>query len=193
MSFTLARNGRIETVVRITGYKGQGVAASAALVNAVTTSGAHSDDDALQALIREHGFFSDRFTPADGVALRAFARALRPFFECTELAAAVEMLNALMLQVPMQPHLSDHDDLGLHMHAAPPSSAFIHRFRATVLMSLAELLCDHGLSRTGACAADGCDRVYADTSRGGRRRFCSESCANRTNVAAFRARRRARA
>lgn len=187
MPFTLARNGRIETVVRITGYKGQGVAASAALVNAVD-----SRDEALQTLVREHGFFhGDRFTPADGAALRDFARALRPFFECAELRAAMEVLNALMLQVPMQPHLSDHDDLGLHVHAAPPSAEALHRFRATVLMSLAELLCEHGLSRTGVCAAYGCDRVYADTSRGGRRRFCSESCANRTNVAAFRARRRA--
>jgi hypothetical protein len=176
-------------VVRITGYKGQGVAASAALVNTVTTSGADSGDDALRTLLREHGFSGD-LTSADGVALRSWAWALRPFFECTEPAAAVEVLNALMLEVPMRPHLSDHDDLGLHLHAAPPSSTFIHRFRATVLMSLAELLCEHGLSRTGVCAAHGCDRVYADTSRGGRRRFCSEPCANRTNVAAFRARRR---
>lgn len=177
-------------MVRITGYKGQGVAASAALVNAVT-AGADPGDEELRALVHEHGFSGEQ--PADCPALRDFARRLRPFFECAELAAAVEVLNALLLAVPMQPHLSDHDDLGLHLHAAPPSSGFAHRFRATVLMSLAELLCEHGLSRTGVCAADGCDRVYADTSRGGRRRFCSESCANRTNVAAFRARRRLRA
>jgi predicted RNA-binding Zn ribbon-like protein len=30
--------------------------------------------------------------------------------------------------------------------------------------------------------------VYVDVSRNAQRRFCSESCANRTNVAAFRAR-----
>ncbi|QXJ26334.1 CGNR zinc finger domain-containing protein [Actinomadura graeca] len=100
------------------------------------------------------------------------------------------MLNELMLEVPMHPHLADHEPHGLHMHYAPPSSRLPHRFRATTLMNLAELVVEHGLGRTGVCAAGDCDRVYADTSRSGRRRFCSETCANRTNVAAFRARRR---
>lgn len=177
--------------MRITGYKSHGVAASAALVNAVTTHGANPTDDDIKALVCEHGFFGEHFTPADGVALRAWAWTLRTLFECTELSAAVDVLNALMAQIPMHPHLADHDDLGLHVHYAPPSAEFADRFRATTLMNLAELLCDHGLDRIGVCAAPGCDRVYADGSRGGRRRFCSDGCANRTNVAAFRARRRA--
>ncbi|MEO3867710.1 CGNR zinc finger domain-containing protein [Nonomuraea sp. B12E4] len=36
-----------------------------------------------------------------------------------------------------------------------------------------------------------CQVVYVDTSRNGRRRFCSPGCANRVNVAAHRARRHA--
>ncbi|WP_309237609.1 CGNR zinc finger domain-containing protein [Actinomadura sp. BRA 177] len=42
-------------------------------------------------------------------------------------------------------------------------------------------------SAAGASAGRG---GYAERSRGGRGRFGSEACANRTNVAAFRARRR---
>ncbi|MCW2946424.1 MAG: hypothetical protein JWR24_3141 [Actinoallomurus sp.] len=178
--------------MRITGYKSHGVGAVAALVNAVTSADGDDGDDALRAVLAEHGFFVEGFTPATAAALRPWARTLRSFFEAEDLDTAVTLLNGLLTDVPMHPQLSDHDQLGLHIHHAPPEVDLAHRFRATTLMNLAELLCDHGVDRIGVCAAAGCDRVYADDSRGGRRRFCSDGCANRTNVAAFRARRRAR-
>ncbi|GAA2459482.1 CGNR zinc finger domain-containing protein [Actinomadura vinacea] len=169
------------------------MAASVALVNAVTGAGGDDSEEALRTLLREHGFFWHQFEPRHAESFRDWGRTLRRFFETTELPVAVDLLNELLLQVPMHPHLADHDDpmdVGLHIHYAPPSADLPHRFRATTLMNLSELVCKHGLSRTGVCAAEGCDRVYADTSRAGRRRFCSEACANRTNVAAFRARKR---
>ncbi|MQY09355.1 CGNR zinc finger domain-containing protein [Actinomadura macrotermitis] len=172
-----------------TGYRSQGVAAAVALVNAVTVTG-DDGDEALRALLREHGFAWREFTPEEAGLYRDWARTLRPFFEAAELADAVALLNELLLRIPMNPHLSVHDGHGLHLHYAPPSAGLLARFRASTLMWLAALVCEHGLGRTGVCAAQGCARVYADTSRAGRRRFCSESCANRTNVAAFRARRR---
>ncbi|MEU6038554.1 CGNR zinc finger domain-containing protein [Actinomadura sp. NPDC047616] len=177
--------------MRITGYKSHGVAAAVALVNAVTSRDGDDGEDALRAVLRENGFFWHQFESRDAEPFRRWGRALRPFFEATELEQAVALLNELMAEVPMHPHLADHDPHGLHIHYAPPSARLPHRFRATTLMNLSELVVEHGLSRTGVCAAPGCDRVYADTSRAGRRRFCSENCANRTNVAAFRARRRA--
>jgi predicted RNA-binding Zn ribbon-like protein len=39
-----------------------------------------------------------------------------------------------------------------------------------------------GMDRLGRCAAEGCSRIYADTSRNGRQRFCSPACANRAAV-----------
>jgi predicted RNA-binding Zn ribbon-like protein len=42
--------------------------------------------------------------------------------------------------------------------------------------------------RLGVCSAERCDRVYVDTSRNSRRRFCSTACQNRVKAAAFRAR-----
>lgn len=176
--------------MRITGYKSHGVAAAAALVNAVTSTGGDGSADALRRILRDNEFFWREFEDADADDFRRWGRVLRPFFEAPRVEDAMALLNRLMLEVPMHPHLSDHEPHGLHMHYAPPSSRLPHRFRATTLMNLAELIVEHGLGRTGVCAAEGCDRVYADTSRAGRRRFCSESCANRTNVAAFRARRR---
>ncbi|WP_067909278.1 CGNR zinc finger domain-containing protein [Actinomadura rubrobrunea] len=177
--------------MRITGYKSHGVAAAVALVNAVTTRDGDDSEDGLREVLRANGFFWQQFEPRDAEPFRRWGRTLRPFFEATELDEAVALLNELMMEVPMHPHLADHEPHGLHIHYAPPSARLPHRFRATTLMNLSELVVEHGLSRTGVCAAPGCDRVYADTSRAGRRRFCSDACANRTNVAAFRARRRA--
>jgi predicted RNA-binding Zn ribbon-like protein len=178
--------------MRVTGYKSHGVGAAAALVNAVTSAEGVATDDALRGVLADHGFFVDAFTAATAAELRPWARALRAVFEAETLDTVVDLLNTLLTDVPMHPHLSDHDELGLHLHYAPPEVDLAHRFRATTLMNLSELVCDHGIDRIGVCAAPGCDRVYADDSRGGRRRFCSDACANRTNVAAFRARRRVR-
>ncbi|GLZ05149.1 hypothetical protein Acsp03_26150 [Actinomadura sp. NBRC 104412] len=173
------------------GYKSHGVSAAVALVNAVTSRDGDDSEDALRGLLRDHGFFWRQFEPGHAEAFREWGRILRRFFEATDLETAVDLLNEQLLSIPMHPHLADHGDpAGLHIHYAPPSAVLPHRFRATTLMNLSELVCEYGLNRTGVCAAEGCDRVYADTSRSGRRRFCSESCANRTNVAAFRARRR---
>jgi predicted RNA-binding Zn ribbon-like protein len=52
---------------------------------------------------------------------------------------------------------------------------------------LAALIAEHGLSRLGFCAASDCQCVYADTSPRGTRRYCSRTCATRTNVRRHRA------
>ncbi|HEU5029439.1 MAG TPA: CGNR zinc finger domain-containing protein [Spirillospora sp.] len=176
--------------MRITGYKSHGVAAAVALVNAVTSADGDDSADALREVLRRNGFFWHEFEPADAAEFRQWGRTLRRFFDAPDLDEAMRLLNGLMLELPLHPHLAEHDPHGVHMHYAPPSSRLPDRFRATTLMHLAELVVEHGIDRTGVCDAEGCDRVYADTSRAGRRRFCSEGCANRTNVAAFRARRR---
>jgi predicted RNA-binding Zn ribbon-like protein len=49
----------------------------------------------------------------------------------------------------------------------------------------------HGWQRLGVCSAEGCDDVYVDTSRNASRRYCSNTCASRSTVAAYRARRKA--
>jgi predicted RNA-binding Zn ribbon-like protein len=45
-------------------------------------------------------------------------------------------------------------------------------------------------SRLRACSRAGCSTVFIDTSRNGRRHFCSVRCANQVNVANHRRRRR---
>ena len=52
-------------------------------------------------------------------------------------------------------------------------------------------LLDIGFDRRGVCQHTTCADVYIDASPGGTRRYCSDSCQNRANVAAYRARKRA--
>jgi len=53
------------------------------------------------------------------------------------------------------------------------------------------LIVDVGANRLGVCSAERCDNVYVDTSPNASKRYCSERCASRANVAAYRARRKA--
>lgn len=100
-----------------------------------------------------------------------------------------EEVNRLLARVELQPHLTDHDDRGHHLHYEAASAGLVERVRANTLMGLAVLLCDEH-ERIGTCDADRCQHAWVDTSRNARRRFCSTACANRTHVAAHRARQR---
>jgi predicted RNA-binding Zn ribbon-like protein len=64
----------------------------------------------------------------------------------------------------------------------------VGRVKAYTAAGLAHAYCqDPG--RLGRCDRDGCDVVYVDTSRNGRRRFCSTRCSTRVHVARSRSRR----
>jgi predicted RNA-binding Zn ribbon-like protein len=57
-------------------------------------------------------------------------------------------------------------------------------------MGLAVHLTEHGVARLGICQAAPCRNAYLDTSTNRSRRYCSDRCATRANVAAYRARKR---
>lgn len=64
------------------------------------------------------------------------------------------------------------------------------RLLATVARDAVELLTGSFAHRVRMCAADDCYLIYVDTSRPGRRRWCSmEHCGNRHKVRTLRARR----
>ncbi len=57
-------------------------------------------------------------------------------------------------------------------------------------MGLAVQLTELGVDRLGICQAPPCRNAYLDTSTNRSRRYCSDRCATRANVAAYRARKR---
>lgn len=125
----------------------------------------------------------------DAAAVAALGQLGRQLREVFSGSAPRQTVNALLAEVELRPHVTDHDDRGPHLHYESPDAGLVERVRANTLMGLAVLLCDDH-DRIGTCDADGCDRAWVDTSRNARRRFCSTACANRTHVAAHRARQR---
>jgi predicted RNA-binding Zn ribbon-like protein len=57
-------------------------------------------------------------------------------------------------------------------------------------MAMADVIRADELGRLQVCGAKDCADVYIDLSKNRSRRFCTTSCGNRANVAAYRARRR---
>lgn len=144
-----------------------------------------------------HGQVVDR----DATALRRFQRELRPVFEASQAEdekQVVALLNELLAKHPVTPYIAGHggdDDKGpdWHMHVADRQSSVAELLVAESLMGLSTLVCDLGATRLGVCDASPCDHVFVDTSPNQSRRYCSDRCSSRANVAAYRARQRAAA
>jgi predicted RNA-binding Zn ribbon-like protein len=99
-------------------------------------------------------------------------------------------LNALLALASPKPYATDHDG-ELHLHYARPDAGALEQLTTTVAMGLSQVVVQHGWQRLGVCSAEGCGNVYVDTSRNASRRYCSNTCASRSTVAAYRARKRA--
>jgi predicted RNA-binding Zn ribbon-like protein len=168
-------------------------------VRLVNTAGAGGEDgdrlanlDGLRQLVADREHLNTGGTRNDLDALRGLRGELRAFFvACAEGDGedAAARLNTLLMQHPVHPQLSGHDDQPWHVHYTE-SGSVADKYAAGAVMGLAVRLTDVGIDRFGVCQAIGCQGVFIDTSSGNTRRYCSERCTNRANVSAFRARKR---
>lgn len=126
--------------------------------------------------------------PADASRLRRLCERLREAFAADDDRDAADAVNGILQELPLVPRLSSHDGRPAHLHYAPPDADVVTRLACNVAMAVAAIISEHGVHRLGLCAAPSCGTAFVDTSRNGRRRFCSPSCANRTHVAAHRQR-----
>lgn len=151
------------------------------------------DVEALREHLTAREWLVEQCTDRDCMLLRRFQRELRPVFEASAAGrpdAVIEGLNELMVRYPITPRISDHDPGNLHLHVATKSASVAELLVGESLLGLANLVCDLGVTRLGICAATPCTKVYVDTSPNSSRRYCSERCSSRANVAAYRARQR---
>ena len=133
-------------------------------------------------------------TERDVAQLRAFHGQVRPIFAAGtagDVSLVVATLNTLMGKHPITPFSSDHDAHDLHLHVTPNSASVAHQLISESLLGLATLVCELGATRLGLCADEKCARVFVDTSPNQSRRYCSDRCSSRANVAAYRARKKA--
>ncbi len=95
-------------------------------------------------------------------------------------------VNALLATASTTPRISLHDGTP-HLHYGPEDQDTVVHVKASTAAALAYVVCSAGAHRLGRCARAGCDTAYVDTSRAGRRAYCSVRCANNDAVARFRA------
>jgi predicted RNA-binding Zn ribbon-like protein len=162
---------------------------SAALVNAELP-----DEAALHEHLADRSWLHRSVIPEDVPTLQAFQAELRAVFEASDVddvPRVVSSLNDLLARHPVTPMISDHDPTHLHMHVANRAASVAELLVGESLMGLANLVCDLGATRLGICTEPHCDNVFVDTSPNQSRRYCSDRCSSRANVAAFRARQKA--
>jgi predicted RNA-binding Zn ribbon-like protein len=165
--------------------------AAAALVN---TEG--SDTDALPDLaaldefVREWGWTgSRRRTRAELDEVRALRPMLRRLWELGE-DDVVDQVNGMLRNSGALPQLVRHGEWDYHLHATPSDAPLADRMAVEAAMAFVDVVRQGELDRLRVCGAADCGDVLVDLSKNRSRRYCSTACLNRTNVAAFRARRR---
>ena len=122
----------------------------------------------------------------------AEVQALRPVLRrLWELDAdgVAGLVNQLLRAAGALPQLVAHDGWPYHLHATPPQAPLADRMAVEAAMAGVDAVRQGELGRLRTCEADPCGNVFVDLSKNQSRRYCGPACANRVNVAAFRARR----
>ncbi|MFD7708648.1 CGNR zinc finger domain-containing protein [Streptomyces sp. NPDC059786] len=155
--------------------------------------------ESVRSLFGEFSSAARRVTQADVLRFRSVRTRLRAVFTAADDGdhiQAVDLLNSLLMEFPVSPQISGHDYLDeegrprWHMHLAEHPSNATAGYAAMSAMGLAFQLIEFGPDRLGVCEAAPCRHVYVDSSTNRSRRYCSERCATRANVAAYRSRKR---
>ncbi|MEV6148835.1 CGNR zinc finger domain-containing protein [Nonomuraea sp. NPDC052129] len=164
-------------------YGGNGAALAAALVN-----GTDFRPEAVEAMLAEHAMLRPQVTPEQAAELAEWRHRLAPLFGEQDQDAQIKLINGLLDITASKPYVSAHDGREPHLHFFSVDADIVSRAKDTTAGGLAMAISFSDGRRLGRCDRPGCETVYVDTSRNGRRRFCSLACANRVNVAAHRAR-----
>jgi predicted RNA-binding Zn ribbon-like protein len=167
-------------------------------VQLVNTADPYRDQDRLRTVDDARALLSGqgacgRLTHGDLADLRSLRQQLRIVFDAVDAGnapQAVVVLNRLLEHYPIRPQIAAHDDSDWHLHLVEGSPSTANAYAAKACMGLAVQATEVGMDRLGVCQAAPCRDVFIDTSTNRSRRYCSERCATRANVAAYRARRR---
>jgi predicted RNA-binding Zn ribbon-like protein len=149
----------------------------------------------METFLTSHAEWFSEGTPLeladrDAAAVARTARLVRSVALAESQDDVLTRLNELLALARPRPYATDHDG-ELHLHYARPDAPVVEQLTTTVALGLSQVVVQHGWQRLGVCSADNCDDVYVDTSRNASRRYCSNTCASRSTVAAYRARRKA--
>ncbi|HJQ88859.1 MAG TPA: CGNR zinc finger domain-containing protein [Propionibacteriaceae bacterium] len=169
------------------------LAETAALVNTVGLDGdtlvTLADFDDLLARYPYSGAI--RRTPEELESVRALRPRLRKFWTVADRDEAAVLVNQILAEADARPYLARHDEWDWHLHVTRPDAPLADRIAAEAAMAFLDLVRADELGRLRICAAADCADVLVDLSKNSSKRYCDTgNCGNRTNVAAYRARKR---
>ncbi|GAA2601745.1 CGNR zinc finger domain-containing protein [Actinomadura fulvescens] len=144
------------------------------------------DFEVLRELLVIRSRLGGRVAHRDLDAMRELRAQLRAVFVSAvagDEEDAIDRLNSLLMHHPVHPQLSGHDGRPWHLHLNEGGSVQ-DRYAAWAAMGLAVKVSDRGLDRLGICRADGCERVFFDTTANKSQRYCSDRCAGRPSSVA---------
>jgi predicted RNA-binding Zn ribbon-like protein len=169
------------------------LAETAALVNTVGLDG-----DTLVTLADLDDFLARypysgviRRTQTELESVRALRHRLRRFWTAANRDEAATLANEILAEADARPYLTRHDEWDWHLHVTRPDAPLADRIAAEAAMAFLDLVRADALDRLRICAADDCEDVLIDLSKNSSKLYCDTgNCGNRTNVAAYRARKR---
>jgi predicted RNA-binding Zn ribbon-like protein len=120
-------------------------------------------------------------------------RAIRPVLRdllTADRDRAAGLVNAMLAEARALPQLVRHGNVDWHLHAVSPDEPLVRRVVVETALAMSDVVRSDEMSRLSVCADDTCGGLVLDLTRNRSRRFCSTTCANRSAVAAYRARTR---
>jgi predicted RNA-binding Zn ribbon-like protein len=139
------------------------------------------DAEALRRFLGEHGLDTS-VNRQDLQRCRALRGRLLHVLTAPTAADLVARLNALIAEVATGAEIVAHAEDGWALRLTRPRDRLDARLTATTVDELVDLVTTVGPERIRACSAAPCREIFVDTSRNGRRLYCSRRCANRLNA-----------
>jgi len=169
------------------------LASAAALVNTDSDDGDQLADQAgLDAFVERFQISGDRRRSSEELeSVRELRTRLRAIWTARTRDEAAAIVNDLLAESDARPYLTKHDEWDWHLHLTKPDAPLAQRIGAEAAMGFLDLVRADDLDRLRICAAGDCSDVLVDLSKNRSKRYCDTgNCGNRTNVAAYRARKR---
>lgn len=147
------------------------------------------DTSDLQRFLVSHGIETGQpITHQTLEQVRQLRTHLRECWAADSLEEMAQRLNPLLARAQVVVQVEPEGQRLSLQFDVPVEAPLVQRLAVNCAAGMIVVVQNYGLERMRSCAAEPCRDVFVDVSRNKSRRFCSERCANRYNVAAFRER-----
>ena len=152
-----------------------------------TLAGRVWSQDHATEILADHQIRRRSLTAAAAEDLREWALQLRTPFVVEDELERCDAINTLLDAGTARAYLTMHYGLRPHLHFAADEDDIVARVKAVTAGGLAIFTVESDGGRLGGCRRGGCPVVFVDTSRNGRRVYCSTTCGNYDAVRRHRA------